>query len=215
MHEKSASLVVKDNGDGFNEYNRKYCTYLDDRNPEKERMKFHPQGQGRLAVIYFSDDAKYISVYRDNSKKLKKKMFSYPEKEMPLFDIEKSEGNDATDEVFTSTELHLKISQPSTFKRAKTFFDKYSDVECLTNWFVDNFFPFFIENDNLKLAVSLNGAKKEITKRYIENNVTSIPFLLRMEEEKEYNFRLWLVKNESKMPKSKNFITCFARHIQA
>jgi hypothetical protein len=40
--EKSASLVVKDNGDGFNEYNRKYFTHLDDRNPEKEKLKFHP-----------------------------------------------------------------------------------------------------------------------------------------------------------------------------
>jgi hypothetical protein len=79
--------------------------------------------------------------------------------------------------------------------------------------FID-IFSFFIENDNLNLTVSLNSESRKITKRYIKNNVTSI-LLVRMEVEKEYNFRLWLVKDESKKPKSRNFIIYFARHLQA
>ena len=53
--ESRITLEVSDNGDGFNDLNRIYFTSLDSRNVEKEKLHFHPKGQGRLAVVYFSD----------------------------------------------------------------------------------------------------------------------------------------------------------------
>ncbi|MCD8235369.1 MAG: ATP-binding protein [Prevotellaceae bacterium] len=50
--DSQCKIELSDNGEGFNEKNRKYFEELDRRNPEKEKLNFHPLGQGRLAIIF-------------------------------------------------------------------------------------------------------------------------------------------------------------------
>lgn len=46
-------IELTDNGEGFNAKNQMYFEELDKKNPEKEKLNFHPLGQGRLAIIFF------------------------------------------------------------------------------------------------------------------------------------------------------------------
>ena len=212
--EHRIKIEVKDNGEGFTELNSKYFTHLDTRNPEKESLNFHPMGQGRLAIVYFSDQAIYSSIYKKENGYMHKK-FNYPEVSLPLFDIENIEEK-ATDKVDSETVLTINISSPQAYKRANTFFKKYSDIDQLKNWFIETFFPFFMEKDRLKLSVVLNNHSAEITKLYIENSIKSIPFSVKLEDEQDTRseFTIWLVENNDK-PKIKNQVTCFARHLCA
>ena len=63
--DNSCQIDLKDNGEGFTEDNVKYFDELDVRNQEKEQLNFHPLGQGRLAIVFFSDKAEYETVYKD------------------------------------------------------------------------------------------------------------------------------------------------------
>jgi len=215
LGENNVEIVVKDNGEGFTDLNRKYFTHLDTKNSQKEKLHFHPMGQGRLAIVYFSDEAFYQSVYRNENGEYRQKHFNYPEVSLPLFDIEVSEG-DKTDKVDSETILTLKLKKQQTYKRANTFFTKYPDIERVKNWFIENFFPFFMENERLQLSIDLNGQLANINQSYIEKNVTSIPFTVNFENEPDapYEFKIWLVTKEDK-PKTINLITCFARHLRA
>ncbi len=215
FRENNCEIVVTDNGEGFTNLNRKYFTHLDTKNPQKEELNFHPMGQGRLAIVFFSDKASYESVYKNKDGEYRKKLFNYPETSLPLFDIEQSEGT-RTDKVDSETILTLKLNKQQTYKRANTFFSKYQDIERVKNWFIENFFPFFMENEKLQLSINFNGHKASINQNYIEKNVSSVPFKVSFERETNasYEFKLWLVKKEDK-PKSINQITCFARHLQA
>lgn len=205
-------ITVKDNGDGFNEINRKYFTHLDSRNNEKEKFNFHPKGQGRLAIVFFADQANYTSIHRTQIGSFKTLSFYYPEQSTSLFDVERNEGT-TTDNQETGTILEIKISRPSTVGRAKTFFSKQSDIDKLHNWFVENFFPFFMENEALSLSIEMSGDSKTINKKYIEDTITWIPFQTHLNEMRK-DFKVWLLpKNENS--KSKNSITCFARHLKA
>jgi hypothetical protein len=213
--ENQTEIVVKDNGEGFTDLNRKYFTHLDTRNPQKEKLCFHPMGQGRLAIVYFTDKASYESVYRQENGEYWEKHFNYPEVSLPLFDIEDSKGK-KSDKNDSETVLTLHLKKQQTYNRANTFFKKYSDIVRLRNWFIENFFPFFMENEKLKVVVSLDGHTSFITQSYIEKNIKSIPFTIKFECEPEvsYEFKIWLVKKEE-TPKTKNKITCFARHLCA
>ena len=72
--EIQCKIELTDNGEGFNEKNRKYFEELDKKNSEKEKLNFHPLGQGRLAIVYFADSAEYETVYKDETGKYRKKM---------------------------------------------------------------------------------------------------------------------------------------------
>lgn len=208
-------LTIKDNGDGFNELNRKYFTHLDSRNSEKENLKFHPKGQGRLAIVYFSDRANYSSVYLDDKGKFQQRSFDYPERSASLFDIEDFEGV-PTNEVESGTTLLLNINKFQTTGRAKTFFTKHSDVDKLKNWFIENFFPFFMEDGDLELIINLNEDKKIINRVVIEESVKSVPFSVNFSDfgEDKREFKVWMVPKLDN-PKSKNQVICFARHLRA
>ncbi len=125
LGENAVEIVIIDNGEGFTELNRKFFTHLDTRNPQKEELHFHPIGQGRLAIVYFSDESCYESVYKNGNGEYRQKRFNYPEVALPLFDIEVSEGS-KTDKVDSETILTLKIEKQQTYKRANTFFYKVS-----------------------------------------------------------------------------------------
>lgn len=215
IRENDAEITVVDNGEGFNEFNRRIFTHLDMRNSEKERLNLHPKGQGRLAIIYFSDTACFTSVFNDSSGKYKSKSFYYPEAELSLFDIENAEGTE-TNDLETFTKLELKLTKPKTFSRAKTFFSKYCNITLLKNWFIENFFPFFMEYKDLLLEISFNEESISLDKSYIEKNVISIPFsaVVSDESETKYDFNIWLAENAGS-PKTRNPILCFARHLRA
>ena len=212
---KSIKIVVKDNGEGFNGLNRKYFTHLDTKNPQKEELHFHPMGQGRLAIVYFTDNASYKSVFIEEDGKYWQKIFNYPEESTPLFDIEDFKGQ-KSDKSDSETTLTLEIDKQQTYKRANTFLKKYPDIEKLKHWFIENFFPFFMENESLILSVEIDDNYSEISKSYIENNIDSIPFnvIFKDEPETPHDFKLWLVKKDG-VPKTKIQITCFARHLRA
>ncbi|OGT14100.1 MAG: hypothetical protein A3F73_08795 [Gallionellales bacterium RIFCSPLOWO2_12_FULL_59_22] len=215
QEEGNVEIVVSDNGEGFTELNRKYFTHLDTRNPQKEKLHLHPKGQGRLAMVYFADRANFNSVYKTTDGVYLSKCFDYPELSLPLFDIEDAEGI-KTDKTDTGTTLTLTLTKQQTCGRANTFFAKYSDTEKLKNWFIENFFPFFMEYEKLQLQIDLNGQKVALNRTHIEKTVSSIPFKVDFEDETKSfcEFQLWLVKKEE-TPKTKNQIICFARHLCA
>lgn len=73
FYDDLCQIELKDNGEGFTEDNIKYFDEFDSRNTEKERLNFHPLGQGRLAIIFFSDFAEYETVYKDKQGVYKKR----------------------------------------------------------------------------------------------------------------------------------------------
>ncbi len=217
VNDISVDITLEDNGDGFNDFNRRYFTHLDMKNPEKERLNLHPKGQGRLSIIYFSDSATYTSVYFNKDDGYRMKSFDYPEvaEEISLFDIESVDGV-ITNKKDVGTKLFLKLSKQQTVGRAKTFFNKYDDITKIKNWFIENFFPFFMEVADLCLEIKFNGPTEIINKAYIEKSVKSIPFKskLGIENPEEIDFILWLLEIAGPL-KAKNQIVCFARHLRA
>lgn len=210
--EKYCSITLEDNGEGFTEINRKYFEQLDRRNEEKEHYNFHPLGQGRLALVYFADSAKYETVFKDNNGELSKKSFPYPFEYEGLFsfdlfsDSDKPKGD-------TYTKLIISVDKQNTFGRANTFFKNYPDVQALKKWIIETFFPVLVTNDDLLIKITYNREPASVSKKSIEKEVDSIPFKLTIDGV-EYEFKLWLVQNDSAL-KGENPIECFARSLKA
>lgn len=215
LRDTQITITLIDNGEGFNDENRKYFTNLDTKNLQKERLHFHPKGQGRLAIVYFSDKSTYTSTHINASGELNRSVFEYPENGQSLFDINGLDSSPVRSGD-TGTELQIIINKQQSIGRAITFFNKYSDTTKLSGWFIETFFPFFMENDILNLTVDLNGEKKSINKAFIEENVRQVPFNVKFDDQapEGISFQLWLVEIAT-TPKSKNQITCFARHLRA
>lgn len=214
--ESHIALEVGDNGDGFNDLNRQYFTSLDSRNVEKEKLRFHPKGQGRLAVVYFSDSATYTSTHLSSSGELNSLSFDYPERSQQLFDLNNL-GVSSVSGRDTGAILQLQISKKQSLGRANTFFSKYSDLDKLAAWFIDTFFPFFMENETLILKIDLDGTMVSINKSFIEKNVNQVSFFVKLDEStaEDTPFHLWLVEAATTTPKSRNQVACFARHLRA
>ena len=138
--DKDCSITLKDNGEGFTPINTACFDELDKKNEEKDKFHFHPLGQGRLAIIYFTDSAIYETVYKDAKGELKAKKFPYPKQEEGLFSLVDFE-EDVTDAKDTYTLLKLEINKQQTYGRAKTFFRKYNDIEGLKKWIQDRGLP--------------------------------------------------------------------------
>lgn len=213
--ENHYEITVIDNGDGFNKQNRKYFTHLDTKNIQKERLNFHPMGQGRLAIVFFSDRANYSSIYIDEDNNYKQRSFEYPEKSATLFDIENLKGTQAIEHK-TGTTLKLIINKQQTYSRAKTFFAKYSDAIKIRDWFIENFFPFFIEYENLELQIDFDSNIEIINHSFIEKNIESIKFTVDFENLTGGSkcFKVWLIEKKDKS-KNRGKVECFARHLQA
>lgn len=209
-------ITVSDNGEGFNTLNRKYFSELDSTNDEKENiLGVHPQGQGRLALIYFANSACYESFFKDDDGKTKKlRPFTYPDTDTPLFDLMNNEESDAEGSDLKTT-LEVSISDQQKINRANTFFANYSSIEKLKDWFIEDFFPFFIENEKLSLTVQMDGYPLEqITKSEIKEEIKNIEFEVSELDEKKnkYQFILWLIEKEvrkSEVRKPKKTFTCW------
>lgn len=204
-------IELTDNGEGFNENNQKYFEELDKKNPEKERLNFHPLGQGRLAIIFFADSAEYETVYKENGK-YNKRTIPYPSASEGLFSFSEYQEEEAPNSTYTK--LTILINKPQTLGRAKTFFKHYSTPELFKQWFIETFFPFIINNDTLVINISFNGDSFFIKKDNIEAETQKEPFELMLSDDNKYSFTLWLIKN-SKPMHGDNPIICFARNLRA
>ena len=211
--DKRCAIDLRDNGEGFTEINSQCFDELDRKNSEKERYHFHPLGQGRLAIVYFSDKANYETVYKDVNGVMRKKSFPYPKPDEGLFSLfEFDEGGSNADDTYT--DLRIEIDKQNSLSRANTFFKKYSDIGLLKQWMVETFFPAIVANDDLVIKLILNGDVEKITRKSIEAETESLPFDMTFEEEGKFDFKLWLIKRSAPLKKD-NPIVCFARYLIA
>ena len=99
-----------------------------------------------------------------------------------------------------------QILKQQSLGRANTFFNKYSDAGQLAAWFIDTFFPFFMENETLILKIDFDGAIVPISKSFIEKNIKQVPFFVKLDENtaEDTPFHLWLVEAATRTPKSRN-----------
>lgn len=211
--DKQCSIGLRDNGEGFTEINSQCFDELDKKNIEKERFHFHPLGQGRLAIVYFTNKAKYETVYKDKDGAKRKKVFDYPKPDEGLFSLI-DVVDEITDAEDTYTNLKVEISKPNDLSRAKTFFKKYSDIVKLKQWMVETFFPAIDANDDLVVKLILNGDVEKITRKSIEAETQGLPFDMAFEDEGTFVFKLWLIKRNIPLRKD-NPIVCFARGLKA
>jgi hypothetical protein len=214
INEKNVEIEIEDNGEGFTEFNRKYFTHLDSKNSEKMKLNLYPQGQGRLSILYFSDSASYSSVFRDTNGIIRETIFPYPQMGISLFDIENGEG-EITKKESTGTTLNLRIVKQQTLGRAKTFFSKYDTKDKLYNWFIDNFFPFFMEYPSLDINVIYLSDTFTINKSNLEKTIDGLPFNVEFNGDgTKTDFKVWIIDTDTNSKKKGNVI-CYARHLQA
>lgn len=159
-------IELMDNGEGFTQKNRQYFEELDKKNVEKEQFRFHPLGQGRLAIVYFADSSEYETVYKDEDGMYHKRIIPYPKTSEGLFSIEDFE-EEVPLETDTYTKLTISINKPNTLGRAKTFFRNYPNIDLFKQWFIETFFPFIINNDKLVVNIILNGENAIIKKENV------------------------------------------------
>ena len=158
------------------------------KNKEKELLNFHPLGQGRLAIVYFSDFAEYETVYKNKEGVFKKRIIPYPNTELGLFSCSLfSEETLAASDTYTV--LKIKINKQNSYGRAKSFFKRYPTSIDLRNWLVETFFPFIINNGDLCVYVNYNNDVQTINKDAIEKVIEPLPFNVTFQENREYSFK--------------------------
>ena len=214
IREKNCTIVLEDNGEGFTDKNTKYFDELDVRNEEKESLNFHPLGQGRLAILYFSDKAQYETVFKNSNGELRKKSFPYPNTEEGLFSVADFIET-PTNDVKTYTKLTLEIEKQNSLGRVNTFFKKHSGVSDFKQWLVSTFFPIIVTNEDLTINIELNGESDTVNRKEIVSGTKNISFTMSIDgEENKKNFTLWLIKNNDEL-RGENPIVCFARDLRA
>lgn len=213
LEEGKCQIELTDNGEGFTEKNREYFEKLDKINLEKKDRNFHPLGQGRLAIVYFSDSAKYETVYKDVNGTYHKRTIPYPSVSEGIFNFDEFE--DETSSINDSyTTLTISINKQNKLSRAKTFFKSYPDVNSFKLWFIETFFPFIINNETLLVNISFNGNEVVIRKDNIEAEIKPKSFDVQLSENGRQYFKLWMLKTGDPMS-GDNPIICFARNLKA
>ena len=213
LEENLCKIELKDNGEGFTAKNRECFEKLDKINKEKSELNFHPLGQGRLAIIHFSDSAVYETVYKEDDGIYHKQIIPYPNTSEGMFKF--AEFEDITPlENKSYTKLTILVNKQNTFSRAKTFFKNYPDVNSFKQWFVETFFPFFVTNEQLIVNISYNGEDAIIKKDNIEAEIEPKDFQVQLSENASPSFKLWMLKKAEQMH-GDNPIICFARNLKA
>lgn len=215
QEETECKITLRDNGEGFTDQNRSNFEELDRINQEKESFNFHPLGQGRLSIVYFTDKADYETVYKNSDGLLTKKTIQYPQEDDNLFsfDLFGESQNNVGDDSYT--ELHLLLNNARTLNRAKTFFNRYPDATSLKQWIIETFFPFIIANEGLSISLYYNAENVIIDKNSIEVDVKGIEFETKLHDNTVYKFKLWLIKKDGTKLQGENEIDCFARNLKA
>ncbi|WP_167879904.1 ATP-binding protein, partial [Leptospira levettii] len=168
---------------------------------------------GRLAIIFFTDYAKYQSTYLDSNGEYRTQEFDYPESTESLFDIVNQAGS-ISSKKSSETTLTMRFSKQSSIGRLKTFFTKYDDIDKLSNYFIETFFPFIISNEEIEININFNTFSNKINKKSLNKNIKNLKFNLSLIQEKQIEFTLWLIEN-TESPKTTNIIQCFARQLKA
>ena len=211
--DKNCVIELEDNGEGFTKVNSDCFDELDKKNTEKEKYHFHPLGQGRLAIVHFADSSTYETVFLDESGELKKKKFPYPDTKDRVYSLSLFDNVEAPLQD-TYAKLNVQVKTQQKYGRAKTFFKRYDSITSLKQWFIDTFFPMLITNDDVKVDLKYNHDSVIISKSSIESETEIKQFSLVLDEEKEYNFKLWLIK-DNKPLEGDTPIECFARNLKA
>lgn len=205
-------IIVKDNGMGFTEENRKYFSQLDYQNQDKIQCNFFPQGQGRLAIIYFTDGADYKSVCKEKNGEVKEINFFYPQGENELFDVEKMAIKHSEDTEL-ETSVTLNIHNTDKLNRANTFFEKNPKAENLRDWIIDNFLSFFMEFENLSININYADEIFTIQRAALVADFVKKDFTISFEQEDiPHTFNIWIIKNTNS--KNNNKVLCYARYLQ-
>lgn len=210
--ENQCKIELRDNGEGFTEKNRLYFEELDKKNLEKEQFNFHPLGQGRLAIVYFTDSSEYETVYKDKDGTYQKRTIPYPNTSDGLFNFDEfvEEMPEIKD---TYTKLTAYLNKQNTLGRAKTFFYKYPNSKAFKQWFIETFFPFIVTNEQLVVNIIFNGEDVTVKKGNIESETERKPFEINLAEGNK-SFMLWLIKKGTQMH-GENPVICFARNLKA
>ncbi len=199
---EAVNISIKDNGDGFTKENCECFKMLDKENESKKQLLYNPQGQGRLSIVYFTNSAKYTTVFNEEDEFFKRE-FDYPLEEgvwRGAIDRKKK-----VEEKETYTILNLEINGKEELKRANKFFDKYDSIEKLQEWFIEEFFSYLVEE---KAEINLCYLKE---KKEIKINEECIKF-----EYSECDFSIWIVntelgenkKNDTKIRPCSRGLTC-------
>lgn len=205
-------IIVKDNGIGFTEENRKYFSQLDYQNQDKIQYNFFPQGQGRLAIIYFTDGADYKSVCKEKNGDVKEINFFYPQRTNDLFDDGKMSVV-PTESTELKTIVTLNIRDKDKLKRANTFFDNHSNCEKLRDWIIDNFLSFFMEFENLSININYAGENFTIQRSDLVADFVKKDFTISFDQEDlPHTFNIWIIKNTDS--KNNKKVLCYARYLQ-
>ncbi len=214
--EKSITLKVIDNGEGFTETNFKYFSELDSQNSNKVDANFKPLGQGRLAIIWFTNSAYYHSIFKNEVGEYNERFFYYPllERGESLFDDNINLKAKTTSESTLKTCLTMEINNHIHISRANTFFNQYNSLKSIAEWCLETFFPFFIEYEKLNLDISYNKESKIINKNYINENMKKIELSINFNntnDNQNKDFMLFLVPSKEKIMSKKINISCFSR----
>ncbi|MBN2395181.1 MAG: ATP-binding protein [Candidatus Atribacteria bacterium] len=194
--ENDIKISITDNGEGFTEKNFSYFKELDSINIEKENAHYNPRGQGRLALIYFSNRASYKSIYEQGNIFYERK-FHYPLLQGGLF--ESSDVNEANTNIL-STELSIIISSHEKLRRANTFFNINYNCDLFKGWIINNFFALLIDDThkNIEIHIEINNNKCRLDTNKIKENLEKVDFDLKSnEDDKIYKFYIWIIKIES------------------
>lgn len=156
-------------------------------------------GQGRLAIVYFTDSSEYETVYKDKDGTYQKRTIPYPNTSDGLFNFDEfvEEMPEIKDTYTTYTKLTAYLNKQNTLGRAKTFFYKYPNSKAFKQWFIETFFPFIVTNEQLVVNIIFNGEDVTVKKGNIESETERKPFEINLAEGNK-SFMLWLIKKEHK-----------------
>ena len=210
---KNAVIEVIDNGEGFNEHNRTFFDALDKPNNQKMRKNFHPQGQGRLAIVFFADTAEFRSTFKDSNGSRKFIAFPYPTDNDDMFSIPSETALVNNED--PGTILKMCFTK-NNFSRFETYLKKIDGSENIGTWFTETFFGFIIDNKELALRIQYNDSEEILlTKGALEKKIVTINFEVDVEgQDCLETFTIWLAVKGPK-PKRGLDINCYARQLNA
>ena len=169
----SYTIIIKDEGVGFNDEAYDSFLTLDKVNIEKISKNLPSLGQGRLALVYFADTSNYQSIFEDKDNKFYERIFSLDQGN-ELFEASEKE---ISHKKKSGTELTIKVKSP----KANSFFNKYSNIDSFKIYIESTFYPLLNRNKNIIIRIDYNGSKSSINL----NEIESKPFICLIGSDKE------------------------------
>ena len=202
--EDKTSVEVSDNGEGFTKENYDCFEVLDSLNAKKEDQHFFPKGQGRLAIVYYTDSCEFNSTFLENGSVYIRR-FLYPKKDdVGLFDASECSKCNESENPEIKTKISMICTTQQKQLRAKTFFSEHDSAQKIKTWVLSNFMPFFLPcgevesrgRSNIVLDITFNEETAKISREDLNYFAERIEFSLSLNGE-EYPFCLWLLKDSN------------------